>query len=388
MSNLVSLEYIDNYDIEKVQTALKKSFNDLKLINCFKPRTKALIKVCMPYSAMPDDAITVNPTVVRAVVDTLTKMGVVCVVADSPYGKFSKESLEEIYLNTGMLEVANTTKCELNLNLKTKQVETPNGLMAKSLKVLEVAEKCDIIINIGKIKIDETFGLVGACSNMFGIIPGEEKTLILNRLNTLKDYNNYLLDIINTYQDKLVLNVLDGVVTLEAGNTQRMLSLLAVGQNVFSVDACVADILKIAYDKTILKQAGEREMFDENRPYKLVSEKIDRFEVKDYAISDFNEHKKIEQNEKAKQKFFKQNQKRVFISEKKCKGCAVCSKICPTGAISMKFDKNGEWYASIDYKKCIFCYKCHTACPYRVVDIIEPSKHKKLQKELNKYNEE
>ena len=156
----------------------------------------------------PDTAETTHPSVVRAMVNILAEKGVKCIVADSPYKKYTLSNLEQVYLNTGMLEVANLTPCELNKNLKICKIDTPKGVMAKSLTILDVVNEVDAIINIGKVKIDENLGYFGACANMFGLIPGEKKTQILTRLNTIEDFNNYNLDIMKTIEDKIILNIL------------------------------------------------------------------------------------------------------------------------------------------------------------------------------------
>lgn len=46
-----------------------------------------------------------------------------------------------------------------------------------------------------------------------------------------------------------------------------------------------------------------------------------------------------------------------------CCGCAACSEICPTNAITMK-DKNGFKTAVVDTENCISCSKCAKVCPF------------------------
>ena len=51
-----------------------------------------------------------------------------------------------------------------------------------------------------------------------------------------------------------------------------------------------------------------------------------------------------------------------------CKGCGVCTKVCPTGAIKYKKDDSGQvYFYQFDLKKCIFCGNCMYYCPYGAI---------------------
>ena len=104
----------------------------------------------------------------------------------------------------------------------------------------------------------------------------------------------------------------------------------------------------------------------------------------DFSIIEFDNLTEIKQPKG----YFKTHQQRVVIDKKICKGCKICSRICPTNAILMKYDNRGELYAEIDYKKCIFCNKCVVACPYSVVQHKTPIAYKNMMKEIEKHNNE
>ena len=387
MSRAVWLDKIDDYNITELQNRIEHCFFDMDIKKLFKPKMKVLIKVCMPYSISRDNAETTHPAVVSALVNVLSQMGVKCIVADSPYKKYTLENLDEVYLNTGMLEVANTTKCELNRNLKTAKFNIKDGIATKSVTVLEEIKQVDVIINVGKVKVDNNLGYLGAVANIFGFIPGEKKTLALNGLTTLNDFNNYLLDTMEIVKDKLVLNVLDGVVALEKDKTPRMLYCLGVSENAFYLDEALIDILGIDKSNTIIKTATDRGFIKPDSTYKTINCKIAEFALKDFALPKVELNSSIHTNLKERNRFYKANQSRPQIDSKKCKGCSICSKICPTKAIMMKYDKNGELYAEIDYNKCIFCNKCITACPYSVAKLKIPSAYLELEREINKFNQ-
>lgn len=382
MNNLVSLNYLDDYNIDELRRVVENALCSLDAKRFFHSKMKVLIKVCLPEEVSKDSAESTHPAVVRTVVDILANSGVECIVAECPNKKFTHKYLDDVYMATGMLEMANLTKCVLNRDLSTSKIKLDEGVMTKTLTLLDVVNQVDAIINIGKLKIDENLGYMGVCSNLFGLVPANLQTLMLSQCENLGDFNNYIIDIYETIKSKIQLNILDAVVALEAGKTQRMLNCLAFSENMFSLDAVMLDILNIKYEHTILKQAIERDLFDCDKSYKIVDEKIEKFKVEDFVLTDFDCRKTI----KSSKVYFKTHQQRQYINKNKCKGCKICSKICPTNAIVMKYDNNSELYAQIDYSKCIYCKKCITACPYSVVEEITPKGYKSIEKHLEKYN--
>ena len=388
MSEKVSTKYVDSYDLDVMADAFRESFASLNVFKTLKPKMKVLIKVNLPFIENQDSGVVTNPQVVCALIKVLNEMDIDCVIADSPMHGYSIGSLDELYFKTGMLSIANQTKCELNHNLKTCKVETLEGTRAKSLELLDVINDVDAIVNVGKVKMDEKLGYLGAVTNLFGLVPGEVKEEILNRLTTQKDFSNYCIDIVEALKDKLLLNVLDAVVTLEAGNTQRLLYCLAVSKDIYSLDAVMQDILNIDKSKGILKQAEIRNLFDFDAKIEVDGDGVEKFQLEDYQLTKIEDNENIHKNKRKVKAYFKTHQKRVIIDCKTCKGCGVCSKICPIGAIIMKYDKNGELYAHVDYSKCIFCYKCHTACPYSVVDLKIPRKYKHTHNKIEKFNKD
>jgi len=54
----------------------------------------------------------------------------------------------------------------------------------------------------------------------------------------------------------------------------------------------------------------------------------------------------------------------------RCISCAMCARICPSGAIKMyKSDKSdAKKYPGINYQRCIFCGFCRDICPVNALE--------------------
>ena len=54
--------------------------------------------------------------------------------------------------------------------------------------------------------------------------------------------------------------------------------------------------------------------------------------------------------------------RKVKINQILCRGCGICQKVCPSGAINLVFGK-----AYVDKEKCMGCYRCINVCPFGAI---------------------
>lgn len=373
----VAFKICKQYKTDNISACLNSAFDLIGgLAQYIKPKTKVLIKPDLYSATQPDLAQTTHPTVVSAVAELVAKCGASCVIADSPYGDFSQAKLDAVYVKTEMLNASNDGNASLNTNTGVYIADNPNGVIAKQLYLIDAINDADIVINVGKFRCDKYLGLIGCTQNLFGLTAGKVKNLIQTKCYTQEKFYNYILDTYALLEDKIVLNVLDGIVSFETNNTPRILNTLIVGTNPLCVDAVALNVINHTADESqLFDLAQARDLYPE---FKIVGDDINSVVLCDYnyLVSADN----IKKGGKTRlHKAYLHQFKQVTISPAECKGCKKCIAPCPVNAIDMA----GE-HAVVDYTQCINCFKCVGCCPYKVIKTKTPLKHKKIMENINK----
>lgn len=73
---------------------------------------------------------------------------------------------------------------------------------------------------------------------------------------------------------------------------------------------------------------------------------------------------------------------RIEINEERCKGCMLCTTVCPVEIIiqSDRFNQNGYKVAEVpadDAEKCTGCTSCALICPDLAIKVYRTPKKKK-----------
>lgn len=284
-----------------------------------------------------------------------------------------------------MLEASNNGHATLNTNDNVATINNPKGEHCRDIYVIDAINDADVIINVGKFRCDKRLGLIGCGQNLFGLIPGKIKDLIKGRCHTLSSYYNYNIDLYEAIEDKVILNILDGIVSCEANNDPRILNTILISENPYAIDNVALKIINQQPENSILlNEAMRRDKFKFN--HEIVGNSIEPLICTDYHYAELLKHITTGSTASFKRKY-NQTQKRPIIQAKQCKGCKVCVGSCPMNAIKMQQTQLGE-HAVVDYNKCISCFNCMHNCPYKIIKTKTPLKYKvvdnKIQKSLRK----
>ncbi|MCX8131062.1 MAG: DUF362 domain-containing protein [Clostridia bacterium] len=373
----VSIVRCDDYEVEKVKSAIKESIDKIGGMSAFvKPGETVLLKVNLLIKRKPEKVTTTHPSFAQALAELVIEAGGKPVIGDSPggYHFYNKGSLESVYETCGMKDAAKKSGAELNYNTDVIDVPYPDGVVMKSIKTIKPVIEVDKIINIPKIKTHMMTVYSGAVKNMFGIIPGSYKAEYHLRFDDTGDFANLLIDICSF--SKPVLTVMDAVLGMEGyGPTNghpKKVGLVLASSDPFALDVTATDIIGIEPGQVpTIRKSVERNLCTGNiGDIEVVGEEMNKIRVLDFKKPTvkvaFNFYNIL------LPKFIVKRLNRIIkptprFNMQKCKGCGMCAKSCPPKTIEMV---GGKPVVKLD--KCIRCFCCHELCNYDAVDIKRP----------------
>jgi uncharacterized protein (DUF362 family)/NAD-dependent dihydropyrimidine dehydrogenase PreA subunit len=345
----VVIEKCDRYeDAEKaVEDALKKLGGIERFI---KEGEKVAIKPNLLQARKPEDAVTTNPEVVRAVIKQVKKITTNITITESPGIVGSLQGWENLIEKTGMKKIAEEE------GVKTAMLKTPKkierkGIVTNDLSIAEEIMGYDKVINVAKLKTHMLTVYTGCVKNMFGIIPGKIKSGMHVRFESPEKFSMMLLDL---YMIKRAeLNILDGIDGMEgdgpASGDKKHFGIIGISEDALALDYVVVNGLNM--NVPMIKIAEKRKMIPE-----IELEGEIKGGIKNPGAN-MMERVLVSAVGSLRKKIAS----RPAVNKERCTKCANCYSICPVEAIKM------NPHPEFDYEKCIRCYCCHEICPEKAV---------------------
>lgn len=369
----VALVRCGSYERREVEKAVGRAVELLGGIERYiKPGMKVLLKCNLLSRKRPEEAVTVHPAVVEAVVRAVQSAGAIPVIADSPGGLYTERVLKGIYKACGMEEVHERTGALLNYDTDIVEVSHPEGKVAKRMTVIKVLQDVDAVISLAKLKTHELTLFTGAVKNLFGVIPGMTKAEYHLRMKRIEEFSDLLVDIC-TYV-KPVLSVMDGIEGMEGNGPSagrpRHIGALLMSSNPHALDVVSAALVGLPVERICtVQRAKERGLCSTKlEDMEIIGDSFDELYVSDFKLPDSKKLgflvRALESNNRVSEflKFYLGPY--PMIKYDACAGCGYCAKHCPPKAIKMV-----EGKPRIDLSVCIRCYCCQELCPYKAVAI-------------------
>jgi len=359
MKSKLALVSCFDYDLQELYKALKRAVDLLGGINNFiRPKSKVLVKPNLLQPALPQQAITTHPELIRAVIRILKEIDCEIYLGDSP-SSWNKEDIEEVYLRCGIKKIAKEEKIELiNFN---QPVWKNNFPLTKYLDL------CDYFISLPKFKTHNFTILTGAIKNLFGLVCGPYKIELHRKYPNPEDFSKMLIDLYLTAKPDLT--IVDGIWALEADGPAtkgipKNTGFILVGNDGVSIDVILALLMGLKpQDIPTNQEAKKRNLSNLSlEDIEILGDNLFDFLNKDFKLPSTSLLKKIPSPIlKVLRELIKFYPK---IKHKNCSLCGRCISICPQKAIEIKNKR-----IHINYSQCIHCFCCQEVCIYKAIII-------------------
>jgi uncharacterized protein (DUF362 family)/Pyruvate/2-oxoacid:ferredoxin oxidoreductase delta subunit len=341
-----------------------------------KPGQSVLIKPNLLSDHAPEEAVTTHPEVVRALVRRVRAEGAHPWVADSPA---NATDLRRVWERTGIEALCREEAVPLvNLEKAGSVTFEDEGLRYTLARpVLEA----HAVINVPKVKTHVLTGLTGAVKNLYGAVPGFQKTACHKRYPRPADFGRLLVAIHRRVRP--ALSVADGVVGMEGNGPSAgvpvPLGVLAGSADAVALDTVLCGLLglnpeKVVHlalaaragqgvaDRAAIRIEGDGQSALAPRAYRRPStvplDYVPRWLVR--LLDPYIWHRPA--------------------LDDTCIACGKCVKACPVAALTLE---QGWAKPRLTPARCIACCCCHEVCPVRAIEM-RPSPLFRLAREFTR----
>ncbi len=369
----VAIAPCGSYAEEDCQRALREVLAPFGGLDWVRAGMRIVIKANLVEAAKPEKAATTHPALLAALTKMLVARGASVVVGDSPGGLYTAAALQRVYAATGMEQVERAGG-RVNRNYEQKDVNYPEGRVAKSFTVTSYLEDTDAIISFCKLKSHGMMSMTAATKNLFGAVPGTMKPEYHFRYHDPMDFAGMIIDLNDYFKPRLYL--VDAVVGMEGNGptagTPKQIGAVLAAENCHKLDLVCAKLIGVEPMSVPTLRAAAN--------YGLCPESADGVAVEGtvFTVADFQ---RVKQNKSLQfesllpgrlgKLFGKVAQKALRASPRlepeTCAGCAMCARLCPAKAITMV-----EHKAKIDKSRCIRCFCCQEFCPKGAMKVHRP----------------
>jgi len=324
-----------------------------------RPGLRVLLKPNLITDGLPEEAKTTHPEVIRALIRYLRRRGAEVRVGDSPANVCD---LEKVWQKTGIAAVCAEEQVEL-VNFE-KAGSEPFTIRGFSFNIARPVLDAEMIVSVPKIKTHVLTLLTGGVKNMYGCVPGLQKTALHKFHPHPTDFHALLAAIYCCVPP--TLTVADAVVGMDGdgptAGRPRSLGFLAASCDAAALDATLArrlglDLSAIGYLREIQEQnLGEirAEQIEViltdpipdlspafHAPQTISLGRLPRWITRPIAPLIWN---------------------RPIFSDR-CRLCGLCVRACPNGALSLTLRRAPV----LNPGRCIACCCCHEVCPERAI---------------------
>lgn len=373
MDTSVASVFCDSYDEKTVDAAVRRTLDLLGGIGSFvRPGMTVLVKPNLLAGTDPEKAVTTHPAVIGAVARILIAHGCTVLIGDSPGAgvRYTPASLRRAYRRSGITPLGDIPGVSLNYDVSHTTRGSPDGRVVKRFLIISPAATVDAIITISKPKTHLLTTYTGAVKNLFGLIPGHEKSLFHTRFPEAEGFSEMLIDLHGAVCP--VLHLMDAVTGMEGNGPMsgkpRDIGLILGSTDPHALDYVVSSAIGIPPESIPTITAAERRGLLPSAPL-ILGDDPASLRIAPFRLPDTKRPAGLRMKIMRKILARLQHSGRIItpypgVIPSACIGCGACERICPVDAVTLK-----NRVAEIDLSLCIRCYCCHESCEAAAIGI-------------------
>jgi len=387
----VYIESCESYDDVQVKHALSSIMTALQQEIPPLRNKRVLIKPNILSDAPPQKSVTTHPAVVRNLILWIREQGGIPFVGDSPAIQTSRFrgsvcGIEAVCRETG------AEWLDFSDGSAAYPIPVPAGsstqIRMKNLHMTRHLQHMDLVISAAKMKTHQLMQMTGAAKNLFGLIPGLQKSPYHLRYPTKQQFGDFITDI-TAAMPVPVLALIDGITAMEGPGPNNGYP-KGVGVLIASSDLTAADIAAaqiMGYDPmeiATIASAFRRRRTALGSPESLLYPFLTPQET---AAEDFilvREKKRAKTSivadfvlSKIAGPFYRKRQHGPVIDPNICIACGKCAAVCPVKAIHRQQVSPERHFYAVGLASCIRCYCCHEVCPEDAIEIVRQKAQKR-----------
>jgi uncharacterized protein (DUF362 family)/Pyruvate/2-oxoacid:ferredoxin oxidoreductase delta subunit len=334
-----------------------------------------LLKPNILSVSSPDQAVATRGELLAACARLLRSRGAARIMAgESP----AWQSHEAAARKSGIRAACDSEGVEWIDFSEGAEFESPMGKRVKRFTLATALRKADILINLPKLKTHRLMRYTGAIKNLFGLVPGLEKSAFHLRFPDNDRFGEMLVDL--ALAAKSAYSLMDAVVSMEGAGPMNgrpvETGLVIASRDPAALDWIAASV--IGYDPRelayLVDACSRGAWISGPGDIELKGLGLEEAQVPGFELVPPNAgHAFFTESLPAPLRRLIRNATvpRPFFDHAKCVRCGGCVKICPPRALEFVPDEGAESgkRVAIDYGACIRCYCCHEVCPADAISL-------------------
>ena len=326
-------------------------------------------------AAPAERAVITHPEFFRAVVQIVREHGGKPVLIESP----AFYPLERVIKKSGYREILEQEHVAVADVNKTAILPSSGAERFKRFEIIGEVCNVDMLLNLPKFKTHGATYITAAVKNLFGTIPGLNKSQWHLRVKTKQEFSEILLDLYGGFRNAFgktgkLVNIVDAIVGLEGegpglAGKPKEIGAVIVGTDAIAVDFIGVQVAGLDCTRVVTITSGVKRnlgvaSFDE---IELIGERIEDCKVEGFVPSRATILSDVVRWPLNTDLFKNLFVERPVPQEGRCTLCYQCRKICPADAIGISRGKRD--IPDYDYKSCVRCYCCLEICPEAAIEL-------------------